>query len=426
VNQLLSAPGSPPYNRTAKPSQQPVDGIAKPSEAAREDLYNLFALKSDAHPNSSLQECPHIWVDMNGGKVNLGVDTQASINAMSKETFDRLVNKPKLSPCPIAAYSFDGKTPIKAVGSFKSAVKANGRSVTCEFVVFKGVRGNLLGFESCVQLGLIQLTYALSEGDKPDKDNTTDCPTRNPISWHDDSQANGQTSVAEQMINVVAASSAPTAIRMEELLQKLTDVIRLELNALLPSHQSTQHPLANAAPVDLMLKRSNHLPKHQARCEPAQEIVETQARDAEASWFKRCTPEALFKSPLEVEPELQSNGRSQAPTAQDPEPAIGWERGNFDPQIRVDQGSPQTPNTNSPAPPIAQASSQSTGSYTVVAGRPPQVTSRPPRATCDTASHRNPPSPNHAEPPQQRRTTHATKPVKRFTAKRAARGQGLR
>ncbi len=84
---------------------------------------------------------------------------------MSKETFDKLANKPKLAPCPIAAYSFDGKSPIQSIGTFKTLVKANGHSVTCEFVVFKDVRDNLLGFKSCVQLGLVQLTYALAQSD---------------------------------------------------------------------------------------------------------------------------------------------------------------------------------------------------------------------------------------------------------------------
>ncbi|RMZ95088.1 hypothetical protein BpHYR1_025229, partial [Brachionus plicatilis] len=91
----------------------------------------------------------------NQARVNLGVDTQASINAMSRETFESLPNKPKLSPCQLAAYSFDGKSPIQSIGSFRTTIKANGRSAVCDFVVFEGVRDNLLGFKSCVQLGLV-------------------------------------------------------------------------------------------------------------------------------------------------------------------------------------------------------------------------------------------------------------------------------
>ena len=47
--------------------------------------------------------------------------------------------------------------------------------------------------------------------------------------------------------------------------------------------------------------------------------------DRDASWFKRCTSDALVKSPLEVEPELQSS-RNETPADQDHEPMIDWER----------------------------------------------------------------------------------------------------
>jgi hypothetical protein len=139
----------------------------------------------------------------------------------------------------------------------------------------------------------------------------------------------------------------------------------------------------------------------------------------DASWFKRCTSDALIKSPLEVEPELQSS-RNETPADQHPEPVIDWERGNVDTQAVIAQGLPQTPNTSSPAVPTTQATSESTRPYAVVAGRPS-------RATGHAAQHRNPPSPDQTEPPQQqRRTARTTKPVERFMVKHAARGQGLR
>ena len=42
---------------------------------------------------------------------------------------------------------------------------ANGKKASCEFIVFEGVRDNLLGFRSCIDLGLIQLTYAIKAED---------------------------------------------------------------------------------------------------------------------------------------------------------------------------------------------------------------------------------------------------------------------
>ena len=57
--------------------------------------------------------------------------------------------------------SFDGMSAMKSKGSFKATLKANGKEASCEFIVVEGVRDNLLGFWSCIDLGLIQLTYAI-------------------------------------------------------------------------------------------------------------------------------------------------------------------------------------------------------------------------------------------------------------------------
>ena len=100
-------------------------------------------------------------VDIVGSLIDMAVDTQSSVNAMSVAVYSSLSNKPKLQSCSVKAFSFDGKTPIKAVGSFKATAKANKRSAACEFIVFEGVRDCLLSYKACTELGLVQLTYKL-------------------------------------------------------------------------------------------------------------------------------------------------------------------------------------------------------------------------------------------------------------------------
>ena len=152
------------FNRKHKLNQL-VNGGGTPSHVVEDgnDLYSLFALKENKH--AADQECPRINVEICGSLVELGVDTQASLNAMSKETYEKLENKPNLTSCPIMAFSYDGKTPLQPLGEFKALTKANGRSMLCDFVVFDGVRDNLLGFKSCIHLGLIELTYAIGGED---------------------------------------------------------------------------------------------------------------------------------------------------------------------------------------------------------------------------------------------------------------------
>ena len=38
--------------------------------------------------------CPRITIDILGTNIEVGIDTQSSINALSKETFDKMIIKP--------------------------------------------------------------------------------------------------------------------------------------------------------------------------------------------------------------------------------------------------------------------------------------------------------------------------------------------
>ena len=90
---------------------------------------------------------------MNGVLVDMGVDTQASVNCLSAETFDKWQNKPVLSEDVVETYAFCGEKPLKSRGKFEAELRANGRVVKSDVHVFEGVRDNLLGFKACVGLG---------------------------------------------------------------------------------------------------------------------------------------------------------------------------------------------------------------------------------------------------------------------------------
>ncbi len=79
------------------------------------------------------------------------------------------------------------------------------------------------------------MDYDFTVVHKPGTDNIADYLSRNPASWNGDSEVSWQTMLAEQMINFVAASSAPRSIATDELveatkqdpvLQRVTDLIR--------------------------------------------------------------------------------------------------------------------------------------------------------------------------------------------------------
>ena len=102
------------------------------------DSYSCFAV------NSCNFERPRIMVDILGSDISMGVDTQASINALSLETFNKMAIKPALLQGDSLVYSFDGKKPIKSFGKFKSEIIVKNKSAIADFHVFEGVRDNLL------------------------------------------------------------------------------------------------------------------------------------------------------------------------------------------------------------------------------------------------------------------------------------------
>ena len=118
------------------------------------DSYNLFSVSKSSVP------CPRIEVNILGSNIEVGIDTQASINALSKETFENMAIKPELTYDDSLVYSFDGKKPLKTLGKFKETVYANNMSVKAEFIVFDGVRDNLLSFKTSTELKLVKLMYS--------------------------------------------------------------------------------------------------------------------------------------------------------------------------------------------------------------------------------------------------------------------------
>jgi hypothetical protein len=86
------------------------------------DAYNIFAVtKGDI-------SCPRI--NILGSCIEVGIDTQASINALSKETYEKMAIKPELNKDDSVVYSFDGNKPLKSLGKFTTTVRANNMSLS--------------------------------------------------------------------------------------------------------------------------------------------------------------------------------------------------------------------------------------------------------------------------------------------------------
>ena len=122
-----------------------------------DEMFSLFAA------NSKHANCPRITVTITCTSIEMGVDTQASINALTVDTYERMAIKPELMEDKSMVFSFDGVKPLKSRGKFKVQINANGKTVPAEFIVFKSVRDNLLSYKTSIDLGLINLTCVVDQ-----------------------------------------------------------------------------------------------------------------------------------------------------------------------------------------------------------------------------------------------------------------------
>ena len=114
------------------------------------DIYNVYSAQTRNHV-----KCPRVEVLIGDQKINMGPDTQSSINAISLEIYNQLQPRPKLQPNHSLVYAYDSKKPMKSIGQFETKITANHRSIVTIIMVFENVRDNLLSFKSCIDLQIL-------------------------------------------------------------------------------------------------------------------------------------------------------------------------------------------------------------------------------------------------------------------------------
>jgi hypothetical protein len=72
------------------------------------DAYNIFAITKCG------TSCPRIKVNILGSCIEVGIYTQASINVLSKEQYEKMAIKPDFNKDDSLVYSFDGSKPLKS------------------------------------------------------------------------------------------------------------------------------------------------------------------------------------------------------------------------------------------------------------------------------------------------------------------------
>ena len=92
-----------------------------------------------------------------GNTTTFILDTGTNINIISKTTFFKMTTRPKLNQSFTSAYSFNSNNRIPILGEFKATLRCNYKRVRAKFLVLDGHADNLLGYETAVKLGLIEI-----------------------------------------------------------------------------------------------------------------------------------------------------------------------------------------------------------------------------------------------------------------------------
>jgi len=116
VQQLVStAAASTSKNQGKSISVPPCldQASQKPTESPSTEIYSCFATNTIISHSS----CPRIIAYILGTELEMRIDTQASINAISVEQFGKMDVKPILRPYDVPTLSFNGKSPFSRAAS---------------------------------------------------------------------------------------------------------------------------------------------------------------------------------------------------------------------------------------------------------------------------------------------------------------------
>ncbi|GFS03525.1 Gag polyprotein [Elysia marginata] len=112
---------------------------------------DVFSMKSN-------KGVPTATIKLNNETVSCVVDTGASVNIITKQTFDRFRKKPVLSPSSTAIFSYNSDQKLSVLGCFTTNTTHKENKIFAKFYVVDGNRScsNLLSGATSEKLGLIK------------------------------------------------------------------------------------------------------------------------------------------------------------------------------------------------------------------------------------------------------------------------------
>ena len=103
---------------------------------------------------------PTSSVEIEGQRINMMIDSGASVNLIDESTYMKLSphEKRRLQRSERRIYSYGSSVPLQILGTFMTWIKTSDISIVAKLHVVKGNFGNLLSFATAKQLNLLQVS----------------------------------------------------------------------------------------------------------------------------------------------------------------------------------------------------------------------------------------------------------------------------
>ena len=121
-----------------------IKQIDKTEETSYHAFTAINVCKEEKRPTTDIKLC--------STKINILVDTGASVNLIDGTTYNTLEKIPQLKKSNTKIFTYGGEKPMKIIGKFETMVESKKVFNIETFYVVQGNSGNLLSYQSAKNL----------------------------------------------------------------------------------------------------------------------------------------------------------------------------------------------------------------------------------------------------------------------------------
>ena len=112
--------------------------------------------------NGNTNKAPSCVVTIGETQVKMTIDSGASVNIIDEHTYNNLTEPPPLLPPTSVIYAYGSTCPLPVSGSINVNISHKDVTIQSRIQIVRGEGGNLLGYKTAIDLGLITIAQSIS------------------------------------------------------------------------------------------------------------------------------------------------------------------------------------------------------------------------------------------------------------------------